>query len=218
MVEMMRAVDEVLEEIGAGDRPRLLVLNKADALDAERREELRFRHPDGVLVSAADGRGPRGRCGDRVEAAFAPTLRSIELLVPYAEGARLLPSCTTLAGDLEREDTAEGVARPRARPRDAWPSATTRFAVDGRRRAAALAARRGRGLQRTGAGPRQRACIRGTIRRAPAPGLRMRWRSRLDRAGAAPRCRGIERSTAAPSPSPASIAVARGVAARHRRS
>ena len=35
MAEMLRAVDEVLEEIGAGDRPRLLVLNKADALDAE---------------------------------------------------------------------------------------------------------------------------------------------------------------------------------------
>ena len=32
----MRAVDEVLEEIGAGDKPRLLVLNKADLLDDER--------------------------------------------------------------------------------------------------------------------------------------------------------------------------------------
>jgi GTP-binding protein HflX len=57
MVEMMRAVDDVLDEIGAGERPRLLVLNKADRIDDERREELRFRHPDGILVSALDGEG-----------------------------------------------------------------------------------------------------------------------------------------------------------------
>src|SRR6266511_993329 len=57
MDEMLRAVDAVLEEIGAGDRPRLLVLNKADALDAERGEELRFAHPDGILVSALTGAG-----------------------------------------------------------------------------------------------------------------------------------------------------------------
>src|SRR5436305_9587325 len=41
---MLRAVDDVLEEIGAGERPRLLVLNKADMLDEERRRELGFRH------------------------------------------------------------------------------------------------------------------------------------------------------------------------------
>ena len=29
-----RAVEETLEEIGAGEQPRLLVLNKADLLDA----------------------------------------------------------------------------------------------------------------------------------------------------------------------------------------
>src|SRR3712207_4248553 len=43
MVEMLRAVDTVLEEIGAGERPRILVLNKADLIDEERRNELGFR-------------------------------------------------------------------------------------------------------------------------------------------------------------------------------
>src|SRR5215213_5067303 len=42
--QMTRAVEDVLEEIGAGDTPRLLVLNKADLLDEERRRELSFRH------------------------------------------------------------------------------------------------------------------------------------------------------------------------------
>src|SRR3954462_13458523 len=57
LVEMTRAVEDVLEGIGAGDKPRLLVLNKADVLDGERRRELAFRHPDGHLVSALTGEG-----------------------------------------------------------------------------------------------------------------------------------------------------------------
>ena len=88
MAAMLGAVDVVLEEIGAGDRPRLLVLNKADAIDDERREELRFAHADGVLVSAATGDGTEA-LGERIEQEFRRTLRPIELLLPYAEGARL---------------------------------------------------------------------------------------------------------------------------------
>ena len=40
----MAAVDEVLEEIGAGEKPRLLVLNKADLLDEDARHEVGLRH------------------------------------------------------------------------------------------------------------------------------------------------------------------------------
>jgi len=107
MVEMVGAVDEVLEEIGAGERPRLLVLNKADALDDERREELRFRHPEGVLVSALTGEGLETLM-DRVEAAFRATLRPVDLLLPFEEGGRLA-ELHDMAGDLDRTDTAEGV-------------------------------------------------------------------------------------------------------------
>ena len=57
LVEMTRAVEDVLEEIHAADSPRVLVLNKADAIDDERRAELAFRHPDAVLVSAITGEG-----------------------------------------------------------------------------------------------------------------------------------------------------------------
>src|SRR5919112_523553 len=51
-MEMLRAVEDTLEEIGAGDRPRLLVLNKVDQLDDEQRDELRHRHPGAAHVSA----------------------------------------------------------------------------------------------------------------------------------------------------------------------
>ena len=53
----MRAVDEVLEEIGAGGKPRLLVLNKADLLSEDERSEALMEHPDAILVSALDGEG-----------------------------------------------------------------------------------------------------------------------------------------------------------------
>src|SRR6478736_3614896 len=48
MIEMLKAVDDVLDEIGAGEQPRLLVLNKADALDDERRLDVGLRHPDAI--------------------------------------------------------------------------------------------------------------------------------------------------------------------------
>ncbi|MEA2285095.1 MAG: GTPase [Solirubrobacteraceae bacterium] len=107
MVEMMRAVDSVLDEIGAGESPRLLVLNKADQIDDDRREELRFRHPEGIIVSALTGEGLE-ELGERIERAFRETLRSVDLLLPYAEGGRLA-ELHDAAGELERTDTAEGV-------------------------------------------------------------------------------------------------------------
>src|ERR671914_1068439 len=55
--QMLAAVDEVLDEIGAGERPRLLALNKVDLLDGTRRRELSFRFPRAVQVSATTGEG-----------------------------------------------------------------------------------------------------------------------------------------------------------------
>src|SRR5206468_4364933 len=43
LLAMIDAVEEVLSEIGAGDKPRLLALNKVDLVDEERRRELTFR-------------------------------------------------------------------------------------------------------------------------------------------------------------------------------
>ncbi len=103
----MRAVDAVLEEIGAGEKPRLLVLNKADLLDEDGRHQATLAHPGGVLVSAADGEGLE-RLRERIEAAFEETLAEVELLVPYAEGGRL-HELHEVAGELERTERADGV-------------------------------------------------------------------------------------------------------------
>ena len=123
---MLEAVDDVLEEIGAGARPRILVLNKADLLDDERRRELGFRHPDGVLVSGVTGEG-LGELGERIEGEFEKALRPIELLLPFSEGGRLA-ELHGVAGDLEREDTTEGV-RVRARVTATVAERFARYAV-----------------------------------------------------------------------------------------
>jgi GTP-binding protein HflX len=130
---MMRAVHEVLEEIGAGDRPRLLVLNKADALDTETRADVLLRHPGAVLVSALDGEGLEA-LGTRIEEELAAGLRDVELLLPYRDGDRLA-ELHEVAGDLAREDTPEGVLI-RARVPATIAARYERYAVNGNGRAA----------------------------------------------------------------------------------
>jgi GTP-binding protein HflX len=128
LASMIRAVEEVLDEIGAVEAPRLLVLCKADLIDDERRTELAHRHPDAVLVSAVSGEGIKALT-ERVEEEFERTLREVALLLPYDEGARLA-ELHELAGDLEREDTADGV-RIRARLPAAVAARYGQFALSG---------------------------------------------------------------------------------------
>jgi GTP-binding protein HflX len=126
--EMMHSVEETLDEIGAGDRPRLLVLNKIDALDPERRQALWLSHPDGIQVSALTGEGLE-QLGRAVEEAFVRTLQPVELLLPYSEGGRLA-ELHDVAGDLQREDTPEGV-HVTARLPAAIAERYERFSVNG---------------------------------------------------------------------------------------
>jgi GTP-binding protein HflX len=103
----MHAVDEVLEEIGAGEKPRLLVLNKADLLSEDERHEVVLSHPEAALVSALAGEGLE-ELRDRIEQAFAETLTEVELLIPYSQGGRL-HELHEVAGELERTDGPDGV-------------------------------------------------------------------------------------------------------------
>ena len=128
MHQMMAAVDEVLDEIGAGDTPRLLALNKVDLLGDEGRRELSFRFPDAVQISGATGDG-LDDLREAIEGRFLATLRPMELLVPYREGGTL-SELHDLAGELEREDTAEGV-RIRARVPAAAAPRFERFSANG---------------------------------------------------------------------------------------
>jgi GTP-binding protein HflX len=103
----MRAVDEVLEEIGAGGAPRLVVLNKLDLLDEDARRDLLVGARDVVGVSAASGEGIEELL-DAIAEAFEATLRPMELLIPYDDGGSL-SELHAVAGKIERRDRGDGV-------------------------------------------------------------------------------------------------------------
>jgi GTPase len=102
-----RSVSETLAEIGADDAPLVTVFNKADLLSHQQLEDLRTDHPDAVILSGETGFG-LDEFGRRIERELAHTLRSIELLVPYAAGGSLA-ELHELAGDIARQDTPDGV-------------------------------------------------------------------------------------------------------------
>ncbi|MDQ2699891.1 MAG: GTPase HflX [Actinomycetota bacterium] len=103
----MAAAESILTEIGADEKPRQLVLNKIDLLDADQRAEVRIAHPDAVAVSAVTGEG-LDDLKRAIELTFESTMVPVELLVPYSEGARL-HDIHEVAGKVEREDGPEGV-------------------------------------------------------------------------------------------------------------
>jgi GTPase len=131
LLEMTRAVEDVLHEIGADEISQLLVLSKADLIDEPRRAELERRHPRAVLVSAATGEGIDA-LAERIESEFARKLTDVELLIPYQEGGRLA-ELHEVSGDLEREETSEGV-RIRARLPATVAARYERFALSARAR------------------------------------------------------------------------------------
>ena len=128
LTEMLEAVEDVLAEIGAADRPRLLALNKIDLLDPGRRRELSFRFPRALQVSAETGEGLT-ELRDAIGARFLATLRPMELLVPYDQGGRM-SELHEVAGEMEREDTPEGV-KVKVRVPAFAAARFERFAVNG---------------------------------------------------------------------------------------
>ncbi len=119
---MKRSVEEVLDEIGAGEQARILVLNKIDLLDPDRLTQVRNGNRDAMLVSSITGEGVDD-LRDRIEEEFLRTLRQVDLLVPYSDGADLA-ELHDLAGELNREDTPDGVRISALLP----PAAADRFA------------------------------------------------------------------------------------------
>lgn len=105
----------VLAEIGAGDVPTLLVLNKADRFDEALRERLAAEYPDALLLSALR---PDDIATMRaaITAFFDKDMVDGELYLPYARRA-LLPEIHGHARVLdEKHDETGTVFRLRALP------------------------------------------------------------------------------------------------------
>jgi GTP-binding protein HflX len=105
---MIDAVEAVLAEIGAGELPVELVLNKVDAADALQRRRLANRFPDALQVSARTGEG-LDELRRRIAQAFAERFEPVRLLIPYADGSRLAELYALGAPVDERSDRPDGV-------------------------------------------------------------------------------------------------------------
>ncbi len=83
--QQIDAVHDVLREIGAGELPELLVVNKTDIAGPDAVDEIVTDHPGSAAVSGASGEGVdklREVLGERLRALD----RIVELAVPYERG------------------------------------------------------------------------------------------------------------------------------------
>lgn len=96
--EQIRAVEEVLGEIGCRDKPRLLLLNKIDRFrDPVELEILRNRHPEAIPLSAREGAG-LDALRERVSGILTRQLVDVTVEIPLSEGKLLseLPAWSIL--------------------------------------------------------------------------------------------------------------------------
>jgi GTP-binding protein HflX len=106
---------DVLRDIGAADVPLLLVLNKADRLEASDRDRLRKEHPEALLISAKRVEDV-ALVRERILAWFDAKAEEAELRVPYARLAlvsQIHASARVLA---ETYDEDGALVRVRAEP------------------------------------------------------------------------------------------------------
>ncbi len=79
------AVREVLNEIGAGDIPELIAINKSDIADPLDITSIQGSFPDSIVISAATGAGLEDLL-NRIDGALPQNLISINVTIPYSRG------------------------------------------------------------------------------------------------------------------------------------
>lgn len=110
--DQIRTVISVLEEIGAGRKPVMLVFNKIDRVNPDRLEQFRARYPDSVAVSALTGEG-FDELAARLAARLQPERESVVLAFPH-DKTSLIARLHQVGHVLER-DYSGRMARFRAR-------------------------------------------------------------------------------------------------------
>ncbi|WP_394274900.1 GTPase HflX [Luteococcus sp.] len=84
-VGQVHAVRTVLNEIGAGNVPEQLVINKVDAADDDSLQVLRTQYPEAVFVSARTGEGIEELRAVAESRLPSPEV-SVDALIPYGRG------------------------------------------------------------------------------------------------------------------------------------
>ncbi|MDL2224700.1 GTPase HflX [Eubacteriales bacterium OttesenSCG-928-M02] len=97
--KQMQVVDEVLKDLGAGELPRIIAMNKSDLPGTA-------HHPQGISISAKTGRG-LVQLQEAIVAEIKKNRVTVQWVVPYPKGALL--SRIRQAGTLLQEEyLAEG--------------------------------------------------------------------------------------------------------------
>ena len=86
--EHVKAVNEVLAELGCQDKPTLMVLNKIDKADPVNLNILRARFPRAAAISGLTGEGLPGLT-DSVVDALSTDVEPVEVVVPAGNGKLL---------------------------------------------------------------------------------------------------------------------------------
>ena len=102
------AVNDVLHQIGAGELPVEVVLNKIDCIDPLGRRRLANRFPSAPHVSALTGEGIEELKAELARS-FDDRWERVRLLLPYANGDRLSELYALGTPIEERKDTEAGV-------------------------------------------------------------------------------------------------------------
>jgi GTP-binding protein HflX len=110
--QQIKTVREVVEEVDARGIPEIVVFNKADLIDKDRRMVLRIMEPDGVFVSAKTGEGI-----DELQQLIADTIPEpdveVTAVIPYEHGE--LISMIHKSGHVLDTDYVESGTRIHAR-------------------------------------------------------------------------------------------------------
>jgi GTP-binding protein HflX len=81
--EQLEVTEKVIEELKVGDKPRMMVLNKADQLKTPaQKNQARLLAPGAIMVSALD-RGDMIKLRDKVLDYFKKNLELYEIVLPY---------------------------------------------------------------------------------------------------------------------------------------
>ena len=111
--DQYRVTREVLDDIGAGKNPNLLVVNKADRMTEEQRAALAQEFPDAIVMSARDPQHIQELYA-RIVDFFEQSMQEQDFVIPYGEQrhvAVLHERCRVLE---ERYDEAGAHVRVRA--------------------------------------------------------------------------------------------------------
>jgi GTP-binding protein HflX len=126
--EQVRAVREVLAEVGADALPELLVINKIDAADEETLLRLKRTWPEAVLCSARTGAGIPA-VAEAVEARLPRPAVEVSALVPYDRGDLVAQVHTR--GDLISSEHREDGTLVRVRVDEQLAAELAEYAVAG---------------------------------------------------------------------------------------